>query len=353
MSDTLLKKIKYRNIEAILTSIARTKSVTRAEIAESTGLSLVTVGKVAEFLLDADMISQVMESRPHAGRRAGALSMNEKKFVIMIDIGTSGFRASCYNLRMELMCDSSYEYAPHTLFSENAQHILAEILKDVLARYELSDCLAVGVSVEGTYIKERDIATDAHFAEISSVNIRAAVSRYFPTSEVVVCSQANAAALYNAARTGNYRDKGVLYWYVGREYIGGAYVLDGSLLGGKNSRVCDFGKMLQFNDLSLEDKVRMAKEPDACAEAVAPALCNVLRILDPHTVIMEFDTAHPTDGIVAKIKDLLTKKYRLKDEELPEFISAIREVRSSHRGLAMEIRHNLLEKLLYSKESII
>lgn len=50
MNNISLRSIKYESIKAIFTSIADSEKISRAEISEKTGLSLVTIGKIADAL---------------------------------------------------------------------------------------------------------------------------------------------------------------------------------------------------------------------------------------------------------------------------------------------------------------
>lgn len=344
MSDTILKNIKYENTKAILTAITLSKSTTRAEISEKTGLSLVTVGKIAESLIESGIISQVLEPKPHAGRRAGSLSVNEDIFLVMVDVCSYKFIVTLYNLRMEQISMQRYYYQTDISFAENVDNILGQILEHLLTNYEIANCLAIGVSVVGAYNKSKDVAENTHYPETSSVNIRAKFSEYFPNTDIIVNSATNAAAEYNATKVLGYKEKGIIYWYLSHEFILGAYILNGNILSGRDGKASDFGAMLRFDGLTLEDKVKMSKNAEACADEIAFALYNTIKLMNPHTVILEVDDIHPTDDFIVLVRDLLTKKYRLKENEIPDIISSLKKGNSAHQGLAMEIRHNWLVK---------
>ncbi|MBE6625770.1 MAG: ROK family transcriptional regulator [Ruminococcaceae bacterium] len=349
MSETTLKNIKYENTKAIFSEITLSKSITRAEISEKTGLSLVTVGKIAESLIDTGIISQVLEAKPHAGRRAGSLSVNENMYMVMVDVCPDKFIVTLYNLRMELIYIKRYDFQADIPFSENVDNIMGKILEYLLQNYDIANCLAIGVSVVGSYMKSKDIAVNSHFPEISSINLHAKFSEYFPSTDIIVSSATNVAALYNATIIPGHKEKGILYWYISYEIMLGAFILNGNILAGRDEKVSDFGATLCFDGLTLEDKIKISKSPEACAEEIALALYNTIKMMNPHAVILEIESILPTEDFIALIKNLLTNKYRLKGSEIPEIIGSLRGGNSAHLGLAMEIRHNWLENLLYSK----
>lgn len=63
MEKNILSTIKYDSVREILESKARHEKISRAEIAAETGLSLMTVGKVADALLELDIVVQSKETR--------------------------------------------------------------------------------------------------------------------------------------------------------------------------------------------------------------------------------------------------------------------------------------------------
>ena len=59
MNNISLKSIKYESIKAIINSISEADRISRAEISEKTDLSLVTVGKIADALLERNVVTQI------------------------------------------------------------------------------------------------------------------------------------------------------------------------------------------------------------------------------------------------------------------------------------------------------
>ena len=100
MNNITLKSIKCESIKSIFASIADADKISRAEISAKTDLSLVTVGKVADALLDMNIVCQVKEIKPQAGRRAGLLGVNPDKFAVILDITSYDFRVSVLDLRL-------------------------------------------------------------------------------------------------------------------------------------------------------------------------------------------------------------------------------------------------------------
>lgn len=348
MSNISLKSIKYESIKAIFASIADSDRISRAEIAANTGLSLVTVGKIADALLDTEIICQVKEIRSQAGRRAGVLRINEAKFVVIFDLTAYNFILSILDLRMHQLHNSEYKYKTELSYSENLNSFIRESFLTIDRKFNVKNCIGIGVSVPGVYNKSEDNVPGCKIPELSSVMLKNSISRYFENISIIVDSHTNSAAKYNVEHTESFDEKNILYWYVGSSYISGAFCVKGNLVVGRNYNPCDFGSINIHEGLTFDDKISLTNNQEECAAAIAPAMYNIIKVLDPHAIIIEFDLKYATDGILPIIKDLLQKKYRMKKDEMPELAKAFYKFRSSHRGLALRLREIWLDKIVFS-----
>ncbi|MBE6561467.1 MAG: hypothetical protein E7662_10120, partial [Ruminococcaceae bacterium] len=103
MENISLRSIKWESIKSIFYSIAFSDKISRADISAQTGLSLMTVGKVADALLDMHVIVQNKESRNSAGRRAGMLSVAADHYAVILDLTNRDFRMTVINIRLEVL----------------------------------------------------------------------------------------------------------------------------------------------------------------------------------------------------------------------------------------------------------
>ena len=97
MQNISLKSIKWESIKAIFNSISAAEKISRADISAETGLSLMTVGKVADALLNMHIVSQAKASAGTAGRRAGMLSINSTPYAVILDLTSPNFHMSVIN----------------------------------------------------------------------------------------------------------------------------------------------------------------------------------------------------------------------------------------------------------------
>ena len=244
MTNISLKSIKYESIKAIFNSIADTEKISRAEISEITDLSLVTVGKIADALLDLNIVTQVKEIKPQAGRRAGIIRINEQKFSAIFDLTTYEFRIAIMNLRLDLVELVRIPLKPKKSYIDNLRDLFNEAITLINRKYDLADCFGVGIALPGTYNPDTDTVNTTRIPELNDIHISALTSQYFDGLPLTIDSQINAAARSNITHVEDYRNKNLLYWYVEASYVCGAYMVNGELILGRDRHACDFGKMI-------------------------------------------------------------------------------------------------------------
>ena len=350
MNNISLKSIKYESIKAIFTSIADSEKISRAEISEKTDLSLVTIGKIADALLELDIICQAKEIKPQAGRRAGLLSVNENKFALILDLTTYEFRFTVLNLRLCLVEKNMYTYRPELSFEDNLNCFLAEARSMADKKYSLENCFGVGVAVSGPYNSENDSILTSRVPELGKISIRSVVSKYFPSLPLRIDSQVNAAAKSNISKVENYTGKNIVYWYIGNSYVCGAYLVGGNLILGKDKHACQFGGILLDDGCTLEEKLEKCEDIESYAYYLSHAVSIVIKILSPHLLIIEYDSKFKCEDIIPLIRKNLTEKYGIAECDLPEMCRACCKFRNSHRGLTMDLREMWLDSMVFGDD---
>ena len=114
-----LSSIKKESVRAIFNAITGKDQISRAEIAEITGLSLMTVGKVVDALLERHVIIQSKEIKNMAGRRAGLVSLNTDKFFMIIDLTARNMSMTVMNIALNIVDKIVYEYNSDFYYEEN------------------------------------------------------------------------------------------------------------------------------------------------------------------------------------------------------------------------------------------
>ncbi len=347
MNNITLKSIKCESIKSIFASIADAEKISRAEISSKTDLSLVTVGKVADALLDMNIVCQVKEVKPQAGRRAGLLGVNPDKYAVVLDLTSYDLRVSFLNLRLQLVEKYVFENRPRKSYDENLHYFLSEVSGYINRRYSWSDCFGVGVSCPGPYNATTDKISTNRIPELGQYNIKEVLSHYFKNVPFLIDSHVHAAARSNMLHIGNYDTKTIVYWYVGCHTVCGAFMVNGEIIPGRDHLACDFGKMIDQTNMTVEERLMASKDPESFAKSLAHPMHDILRILNPHTVIIEFDIPVAYDDILPLLQKNLQETCCYYNNEFPEFHRACCQFRNSHRGLTMGLRDMWIDKLVF------
>ena len=355
MDNISLKSIKWESIKAIFHSIASAEQISRAEISKQTGLSLMTVGKVADALLDMNIIVQAKETKSSAGRRAGLLSLSPENYAVILDLTSRNFIMTIINMRLNIVEKYHYSYIDDYYFEENLTLFLKEVSIFLSRNLKTEACIGFGVSLPGAYSPETDRCNSIRLPELSQIPIAESVAILTP-DRLCIEGCFNAAATSNIARIPNYRDKSILYCFVGENNVGGTVVHHGEILRGAHNAAGNFGHMVIQRGRTLESAIRADNTPAENAFELAKAIRNMIMVIDPDTIILECELyrnynvpAGECSGeeFVQLVRQVLTEKFEITEDALPEFISGGCKFRHSHRGLTMKLREQWLYEQIF------
>lgn len=342
-----LKTIKWESVKSIFGAIAGAEQISRAQISAITGLSLVTVGKVADALLDMDIITQEKQVKVTAGRRAGLLTINKEKFVLILDLSSRVFRYSVLNLNLELLEKTRHTYDDNCFYEENLHNFLTETSLHITQNYNMENCFGIGVSLPGRYDVTADRVIAGKIPEIADLSVKAKISDFFPDKPIFLEASENVAALSNIAAIPNYAEKNILYWFLGEENTTGSLMVNGSFIHGKKQQPCDFGPLTLCDGRKLGDVLKTCETPEDISTLVSYPLHSVIQILAPEIIILECEhLRQDRERIVPLIQQELCNKYGYDADILPELIITRCKFRHSHRGLAMRLREMWVDSIL-------
>ncbi len=350
MDPISLKSIKWESIKSIFQVVAARETVSRAEISKETGLSLMTVGKVADALLAMDVITQEKERKNSAGRRAGLLSIQTDNFAMILDLTSRNFIMTVINMRLQIVEKHFYTYKEDYYYSENLTFFLKEIRLLLQTTYDSTRCIGVGVSVPGVYDPESDRVLSARVAELSELPIGEFVRNALEVPNIHIEASYHAAARSQISRVEDYKDKLILYWFINENNIYGTIVNCGRIVQGAHHKAGDFGNMVVAPKQTLEDTIRSTKTPEENAFELAKAIRNVMRVIDPDLIILECElyksSKESQEHFMELVRKILTEDFNLPGDTLPQLLGGSCKFRHSHRGLTMQLRENWLSDIV-------
>lgn len=347
MQQISLKSIKWESIKSVFRSVSAAKTISRADISAQTGLSLMTVGKVADALLDLNIIHQTKERRAAAGRRAGVLCINPEYFALILDLTSRDFRLSVVNIKLDVVENRLFSFNDDFTFEENLTLFLKDARKFLTSATNADNCIGLGISLPGAYSIDKDRVLGERLPALSSIPIYETVRRTFADIPICIDASYNAAATSKISEIDNYRDKIILYFLAEEDDVSGAIVEYGEILKGRHNAAGNFGEMMIAHGRTLQSSLKQSNPPHENASLLARAIYNAITVIDPDEVILECELYKNQDAFAELVYKHLRELSPVSSDTLPRFTSSNSGDRHSHRGLTMKLTEVWLSHLVF------
>lgn len=349
MENINLRSIRWESIKAVFLSIARSEKISRADISAETDLSLMTVGKVADALMDIQVIEQCKESKNSAGRRAGLLSIKKNIYSVILDMTSKDFSCCVMDLRLNPVDKIPYTYVDSMSLADNLDRFLQNV-SSVLSRERKSeDCIGVGVAVPGAYIPKTKRTNCQDLPELDTIDLNETVGKYFPGLPLLIESAYSASAMSNAALISGYKEKVIFYWSVSKNGVHGAIIPHGNILQGAHYSAGNFGQVVIPSGVTLNDMIKKTNSVKDNATALVRSIHNVIRLADPDAVILECTMYENGKDFCNLIRNILIDEFRLPADAMPEIIVSDNDAHHAFRGLTIKLRKNWLHDRIFTE----
>lgn len=383
MKPIALSTIRHQNLRRMLDLLTLAPAMTRQELADAAGLSLMTVTNLVELLkkqgvLQLTPISREDAARPAYGRKADAITLcGDEKAWLVVDISGLQFRLTLLGFQVETLLelhdDQPGAYLPRL---ENFLRRAQTSVQQALAGREL---LGVAIVAPGPYEIDSDTVFNQRLPQLNGVKIKALFQRCLGYYEYYVDEDVKFAVRAFTDLFEQGACEVLYYLYIG-EGVGGAAVHSGNMLRGLNATAGDAGHLLDGQGRTYESRLSVAAFAhklglssdiplDALAQelhrvwAESPAqyqaaladmagiaaemLHSVLWLLDPTHLIIDCPYAEPlADAFAQGVRDGLTTRFAGENRMLPQINAAPQGIRSVLRGAIRVLQKGWLERLL-------
>lgn len=345
MENLTLKSIKNESIKKMFAAITSKDNISRAEIADITGLSLMTVGKIADAFLELDMITQIKESKGGAGRKAGLISLNTSHYSVVLDLSDHTFTLSIIDFSLRLIDRMTYTYNKNQYYDENLYMFLKKAALYMKTLPFPEKCIGIAVLVPGMYKRNEDRVMSTKVPELNTIKIKAYVEEVTGFSVSMIIKSVEAAAVSNIRSLSTYDDRVIIYMYMG-ECIDGAVYNRGNFVKGAHESECDFGRMILRYGEPLETRVWGHSSDKGIADELSSAVYNIITILDPDAFIIESELPRDPQYIVTELKNALSQTYKVDEKRMPELLAGGTDFRHSVRGATIMLRDKWLDSII-------
>ena len=244
--------VRQINLAVIMHHLRENAPISRAALAEITGLNKTTVSSLVRELIERQYVSEMGYESPGSGRGAGRLAMlltlNPKAgYIVSMEIGVDFLMAICTNFAPDTMWQVKEEIDPDMGRQVIIDRLLALLYQGLNVGHDYcQNLLGVAVGVPGLVDQTTGTLLFAPNLRWENVPLRAQLEGLI-NAPLIIDNEANTAALgehyFGAAR--GYNE--VLYISAGAG-LGGGFVHNGQLFSGVTGFGSEFGHMTMDPD---------------------------------------------------------------------------------------------------------
>jgi predicted NBD/HSP70 family sugar kinase len=374
-----LKDVKFINRALIFRAIRDAKKISRAQLAEMTGLNPATITHITRDLLHQGLIEEAGQGESRGGRRSSLLKIySEGGYIIAVRISRHNIQGILTDLDLQKMVRKTITSSSLSYPIDITIYALLELIHDLIEQsgVDRRKILGIGICAPGPLDARRGVLiAPPNFPGWPSTPIREIVENKtgFP---VFLDNDANAAALAEKWFGGG-RDWENFVFILGEDGIGGGLVLNGDLFRGGhdiageighmsidyNGPKCDCGNygclelyaapkvaedyvchainsgiyttvldiagnnvdLVSFETIvnALQGGDKVAKEAiDIITNALIVGITNLINAFDPEVIVIGGKIVLATDYIIQKVQDNVTSRLMARGDQEVRIIAS-------------------------------
>src|SRR5450830_206175 len=247
-------QMRIINQSAVLELLRREPSVSRSDIGRKLGISLPTVMRIIDGLIDRNIVVELEEKEFSGGRRKQMLKFNQKdNLVIGIDLGGMTIYGALADIGGNILSDRKFSMPDLADSGAKLLGIMFQIIQEYLdlAILQGKKVLGVGIGAPGITRREDGVVVWAPSTKWRNFPLKQKIQENFPNLTILVDNDANLAALGEQwfGAGANYTD--IFFLSLGGG-TGGAVILDGMLYRGAHAAAGEVGSsLISKEDLSF------------------------------------------------------------------------------------------------------
>jgi glucokinase len=231
------------NRSAILEFIRRETPVSRSKIAKSLNVSLPTVMRIVDQLMEEGLVRKKENTEWTGGRRRSLLEFNaEEHVVIGIDLGGTKMFGAAANLGGQIIAEINL--ARHGTSGDSSFRSLVELIRKLLDHPELKGLKlrGIGIGAPGVTLHEEGIVTWAPSLKWRDYPLKTKLEEHFELP-ISIDNDVNLAALGELWFGAGQNTRNMVLISVGTG-IGAGIIIDGALYRGSNEASGEVGYII-------------------------------------------------------------------------------------------------------------
>ncbi|MBR7185047.1 MAG: ROK family protein [Clostridia bacterium] len=351
MEKTSQQHIKWENTRSVFRAIAAAEEggVSRAQIAEQTGLSLMTIGKIADELDALGIVAQQKDERITAGRTARLISCVPDWHILVLDLTAVNFRLFILDLSLRVLDEITYPYDEMMFCDENLVMFFKNISMYRRTKIDIQFCIGAAVLLPGAYDAAADRIYGCRLPAFAPLRPKAVLHHLIPAPQIIYIEDVRAAAMSARLQGIEQKEDGSTLWLSLDHPVSGALLVDGRPLLGANNCAGRFGEVTVGTRFNLNEAMLSLTDQTERAAALAIALYNLIAVFDPAQILLESRIQVLDDEFMASVQARLQQMNHDRMLPLPQIRTAETELSAAVRGIAQAICETWLRRKCIKK----
>lgn len=246
--------VREINLSLIMNCLHQRAPISRADLAEITGLNKSTVSSLVTELIERRFVREVGITSGSVGRPSVQLELNPQAgYIVSAEIGVGFVSVFCTNFKAELLWryrESFAVEAPHSAILSRTLNLIDEAVAEGRDQLPTRQLLGIAVGVPGLIDQHDGTLLFAPNLRWRDVPLRPMLQAAYPNVQITVDNEANLAALGECIFGAGQHYREVLYISAGVG-VGGAIVQDGQIFRGTAGFAGELGHMTMLPDGEL------------------------------------------------------------------------------------------------------
>lgn len=296
--------IKETNIRRVFKLVSLSEGISRAELANRTGLSPTTISSLADELISAGFILEAGPGeKPTSGRKPIMLKVNPTGgCIVSADLREDGYFLEVFNLTGKSVIEEFVSITDFSKLGESLIKKIGDILKT--AGYKKEDLLGISIGAPGIIDRKKGVIISSTIMPINKKNnFHKEICEVYPGIIVELINESSLSAYAEKEFSKATKDTDNLIYIDIHTGIGAGIIINGMMYEGSGSLAGEFGH------ISVDVNGPLCKcGSRGCLETLASIPALIADIEGDSG----FPKKYPNAGSVSDKFKLIADEYRLK-----------------------------------------
>ena len=272
---------RRENLYTCFAALCENAPMTRGDLAKATDLSIMTTGKIADAMIDCDILTEKKHPCTGAGRRPGTLRFAGKPSFLVLNVSSRRFSAHVLSPSMEYKEICVHDYNDIFPYDDNLLIFLNAVRRGCNATKEAIPYLAVITAPNED--KRQCITRSLSISPRSLQHMLDFIAKIMRRPCDFIIDDITAAQHYFNALT-EYQNVGCGAFISLSDMMYAAVWMRGNLLC---PRVCRIGELMMPGRKRIADALADAFSTEDAIEPTAYAISSLETFFTPDTVVLE------------------------------------------------------------------